>query len=142
VASDASVASASGASGLEAAHRGRGLRGRVDGRRCGGVGRRGGPGGGAAGRGPALRGQCGARAGGGWRAVADAKREKKQIIEKKEPDVFKYLIFGGQGAGRRKYAYIFGGSVTAAENKLIFGGLLLPPKIPAYFRRPRPDRRK
>jgi hypothetical protein len=86
-------------------------------------GRRGGPG--AARRGEDWRGMERAS---GWRAAADVKREKKQRTEKKEPDVFKYLIFGGQGAGHRKYP--------------IFGGLLLPLKISAYFQRPRPGRRK
>jgi hypothetical protein len=83
---------------------------RGEGRRCGGVGQHGEPG--AARRGEGRRGGPGAERWGegrrgmervsGWRASADAKREKKQRTEKKEPDVFKYLIFGGQGAGRRK----------------------------------------
>jgi hypothetical protein len=38
---------------------------------------------------------------------------------------------------------VFSATVSeTAENTLIFGGLLLPPKIPAYFRRPSPGRRK
>jgi hypothetical protein len=87
-----------GRRGVAAARRGHGLRGRAGGRAGGAAW----VWGGAAGRGAARRGRRGARAGGGWRAAADAKREKKQRIEKKEPDVFKYLIFGGQIVGRRK----------------------------------------
>jgi hypothetical protein len=91
MAGGASVASAV-RRGLAVARRGRGLRwragARCGGRRCGGGERRGGGGGrvqrdGAVGRRRTQR-----------RRTRD-EREKKQRTEKKEPDVFKYLIFGG-----------------------------------------------
>jgi hypothetical protein len=78
------------------------------------VGRRDGPG--AARRGEWQRGgACGCekmqRTSGG---ASDGERRNR--TEKKEPAIFKYLIFGGQDVGRRNSLLIFGGLFVAAEN--------------------------
>jgi hypothetical protein len=70
----------------------------------------------------------------------DRAREKER--EQRRRRGFKYSIFGGRVSWPPKITLISAAVSEAAENSVIFGGLLRPPKIPYNFRRPGRDRRK
>jgi hypothetical protein len=95
--------------------------------------------GGAAGRRAVGASSAGGQArssGGGW----FGRRRKNR--EERVSTVFKSLIFGGFCHWPPKIR-LFSATVSeAAENRLIFGGHVRPPKIAAYFRRLGRDRRK
>jgi hypothetical protein len=78
---------------------------RGDDRRCGGVGRRVGPW--AALRGAPLWGAARRAARHGWAAWRERRRDEREEIEQRRRNrpLFKNLIFGGQGPGRRKLGF-------------------------------------
>jgi hypothetical protein len=104
---------------------------------------------GGAPRGPRRRGragdagaQPGGEDGGGATRAREKRARKKERTERKTAGGFKNIIFGGYVRGPPKITLFSSAASDAAGNSVIFDGLLGPPKIATYFRRPGSSRRK